>query len=65
MAKVAFRTKSGKKISFTAKKKSGGKRKMTAYQRHVAKELRKASLKGKSPAQIRAAMRAAAKSWKG
>lgn len=61
MAKVEFRAKGGKKVSFTSRARKAGKRSLTAYQRHVKKVIR-----GRKPGQsVQSAMRAAAKSWRG
>ncbi len=60
MAKVSFKTKGGKRVSFTTKPgKSGGKKKLTAYTRHV-REVIKDRPAGRS---VQSAMRSAAKSW--
>ena len=63
MATVSFKTKRGKRISFktSGKKKKGGKRKLSAYNRFTKRELPKQYKKGKSP---KAAMRAVAKAWR-
>lgn len=61
MSAVSFRTKGGKSVSFKAGKKRKGKRKLSPYNKHVAKAIRSRP-KGQS---AQAAMRAAAKSWKG
>jgi hypothetical protein len=67
MAKVSFRTKRGKRVSFTTKPGRKGKRKLTAYQRFVGKAIR-AEMKDvpktkRTPAKARSAMKKAAKAW--
>ena|GEM_PF-5288606 len=60
MGVVAFRTKSGEKVSFKAGKKKRRTRKLSAYNRFVAREMKKRK-PGTSPT---SAMRAAARAWK-
>lgn len=55
---VTFKTKSGKKVSFKAGRKRRT-RKLSAYNRFMARALKKST--AKSPT---AAMRAAAKAWR-
>ncbi len=61
MAKVAFRTKGGKKVEFTTRKRKGKrKRKVSAYNRFVAKAIRGR----KKGTKVTTAMKQAAKAWK-
>lgn len=59
--KVSFRTKSGKKISFTARAKGRRTHPLSAYNCFVSKRAKKYLRAGKSPTQ---AFRLAAKDWK-
>jgi hypothetical protein len=63
MAKMSFKTKRGKTVSLSTsgRRKKGGKRKLSAYNRFAKKELKKQYAKGKS---AKAAMRATAKAWR-
>lgn len=67
MAKVSFKTKGGKKVSFTTKR-HGKKRKPNAYARHVKAYFAKHKVVGKTGkargANARKIMKAAARAWK-
>jgi hypothetical protein len=59
MPKVSFKTRSGKKVDFTTSPKRRT-RKLSAYNRFAAKELKKQYKKGKNP---HTAMCAVSKKW--
>lgn len=59
MAAVSFKAK-GRKVSFSTKGRKGGKRKLSAYNKHVRSVIR-GRKKGES---VQTAMKRAARSWK-
>ena len=67
--RVTFKTKRGKRISFTAGKRRKSTRKSTPYTRFMRKELKKCykadgKKKGtRSPRQVHTIMKTAAKAW--